>query len=608
MATSRTSKLIVDKVIAFSDACNMSYTFVHGEILTEQLYVLHNKAENPISVETVTGSIGIDDGVLLRYYGTHCAQNVTLDTADDDFRPYSTDYFNSTVSDCGPLKCIKVLKFGTNFNATISYIKVTDHTTGVVIEATRPGTKIYCVDENRGNRKWKVTLSSATAVNRFTMDFEGSILNEEYLYFGSLRPVHNDYFINLRDIGKLLCVYLTWYPSFDMNNRTLTLTREHEEKYTFLTSSHNITNQAAYPVSTCYDDDELADSLLDDCCEDEKYSTICDRNNYPQLKNTTIVWLYSLKGHTFDHVNLIYNNTVLSSVPMKNYNAVKSDGIFCYEKEYLLQASHLTTFPPVNCKSTKVSLALLLPNNTRIQYYSELLSDKQICEWEVFPAFQSILNITFPYGYTENMNDITTAVMEESSYTIDNTTEMVVTVNGSDCETMNGSDCRTVQATTGSSSLDPDVSTTPTVQSTSESITLSTTDITVQDVSSESDITVSTLPTTPENTFTPLNSITTTELTSESTPSNISIDIPCFCPCPKTQKNLTQQELTIKLRQIVSELALPRKKTSKYIRSKVSMPDDRQSSLYVSGVILIVVFAPFVLIVLQDLIVIVREF
>ncbi|CAI9732741.1 Hypothetical predicted protein [Octopus vulgaris] len=406
-----------------------------------------------------------------------------------------------------------------------------------------------------GDFNWLLLVKS-NASSEFPLNNLTFIINKKDVHkVSGIRSGFTDIFL----VPSLQCkpissFYMATSSTSKLIVDKLTLTREHEEKYTFLTSSHNIMNQAAYPVSTCYDDDDkLADSLLDDCCEDEKYSTICDRNNYPQLKNTTI-------GHTFDHVNLIYNNTVLSSVPMKNYNAVKSDGIFCYEKEYLLQASHLTTFPPVNCKSTKVSLALLLPNNTRIQYYSELLSDKQICEWEVFQqqpilevnlnlrtinssqmtyqldylslpdelvfffvffflittialpstteaAFQSILNITFPYGYTENMNDITTAVMEESSYTIDNTTAMVVTVNGSDCETMNGSDCRTVQATTGSSSLDPDVSTTPTVQSTSKSITLSTTDITVQDVSSESDITVSTLPTTPENTFTPLNSI-----------------------------------------------------------------------------------------------------
>ncbi|XP_014780237.1 uncharacterized protein LOC106876261 [Octopus bimaculoides] len=613
MAAPNSLKLNVDEVIAFSDACNMSYTFVHGEILTEQLYVIHNKAENPVSVKTITGSIGIDDGVVLRFSGAFCALNVTLDTADDDFRPNSADYFNSTIPDCGPLKCIKVLKFGTNSNATLSNIIVIDHMTGISIEAKAPGTKTHCVDEFRGAEKWIVTLSSATTINRLTMDFEGSILNEEYFYLGSLKAIDQKYNINLRDIGKLLCLHLTWYPSFDINNRTLTLTRE-QEKYTFLTSSHNIAHQATYPVSTCHDDETLTGLLIDDCIENVEYSTLCDRNNYFQLKNTTIVWLYSLEGYTYNHVNLIHNNTILSSVPIKKSEPKKSEGIFCYDKEYLLQVSYLTTSPPVHCKTTMVSLVLLLPNNIRIQYHSNLTSEKQICEWEVFPAFQTILNTTLPYGYAGNMSDITTAAMETSNYTIDNTTAMVVTVNGSDCETINGSDCgtnndseyfitSTEQATDGSSSLDPDVSTTPTVLSTSESITLSTTDITVQDV-----ITVSTLPTTRENTFTPLNSISTTELTSESTPSNTSIDISCLCPCPKTQKNLTQQELTIKLHQIVSELTLPRNKTSKYIRSKVSMPDDRQSSFYVSGVILIVVITPFVLIVLQDLIVILREF
>ncbi|XP_029647668.2 A-agglutinin anchorage subunit-like [Octopus sinensis] len=75
----------------------------------------------------------------------------------------------------------------------------------------------------------------------------------------------------------------------------------------------------------------------------------------------------------------------------------------------------------------------------------------------------------------------------------------------------------------------------------------------------------------------------------------------CWCPCSQTSMNLTQEELGMKLRQISSELSIPRKITSKYIRSKISIEDKRASSFYMGSAIVLTITIPFGLIILMDL-------
>ncbi|XP_036365096.1 uncharacterized protein LOC118766049 [Octopus sinensis] len=75
------------------------------------------------------------------------------------------------------------------------------------------------------------------------------------------------------------------------------------------------------------------------------------------------------------------------------------------------------------------------------------------------------------------------------------------------------------------------------------------------------------------------------------------------CLCCKTEpKNLTEEELNEKLKQLEIELIMPRKNTSKYIRSKNSMKDQRESSFFIGSTVLVVVIVPFVSIVLMDFI------
>ncbi|XP_036365100.1 uncharacterized protein DDB_G0271670-like [Octopus sinensis] len=75
----------------------------------------------------------------------------------------------------------------------------------------------------------------------------------------------------------------------------------------------------------------------------------------------------------------------------------------------------------------------------------------------------------------------------------------------------------------------------------------------------------------------------------------------CWCRCSQTPRNLTQEELEMKLHQISSELSIPRKNTSKYIRSKISMEDKRASSFYMGSALVLIITIPFGLIILMDL-------
>eukprot|EP00106_Octopus_bimaculoides_P023726 XP_014791168.1 PREDICTED: uncharacterized protein LOC106884343 [Octopus bimaculoides] len=75
----------------------------------------------------------------------------------------------------------------------------------------------------------------------------------------------------------------------------------------------------------------------------------------------------------------------------------------------------------------------------------------------------------------------------------------------------------------------------------------------------------------------------------------------CWCRCLPTPRNLTQEELEKKLRQISSELSIPRKNTSKYIRSKISIEDKRASSFYMGSAMVLIITIPFGLIILMDL-------
>ncbi|XP_052828765.1 uncharacterized protein LOC106867851 [Octopus bimaculoides] len=96
-----------------------------------------------------------------------------------------------------------------------------------------------------------------------------------------------------------------------------------------------------------------------------------------------------------------------------------------------------------------------------------------------------------------------------------------------------------------------------------------------------------------------------TKYTSFTTVEAITMTNGCICTCltnsSTLKPNITDEQLDNKLREIISELTIPRRNTSKYIRSKKSMADERVSSKVIGGFTAIVVVAPFVLIVVVDL-------
>ncbi|XP_052699464.1 uncharacterized protein LOC128177000 [Crassostrea angulata] len=75
----------------------------------------------------------------------------------------------------------------------------------------------------------------------------------------------------------------------------------------------------------------------------------------------------------------------------------------------------------------------------------------------------------------------------------------------------------------------------------------------------------------------------------------------CICTCTETNATMTPQALQERIDNIVQNLTISKKKTSKYIRSKSSAQDSRPEVVYVGSVAIVILCMFASLIVLPDL-------
>lgn len=82
----------------------------------------------------------------------------------------------------------------------------------------------------------------------------------------------------------------------------------------------------------------------------------------------------------------------------------------------------------------------------------------------------------------------------------------------------------------------------------------------------------------------------------------------CSCVCTQTNFSTTPQELQDRIDDIVEQLTVPIKTTSKYVRSKTSAQDSRPGVVYVGSIGLAILCIISGLIVLPDLFTVLRFF
>lgn len=91
--------------------------------------------------------------------------------------------------------------------------------------------------------------------------------------------------------------------------------------------------------------------------------------------------------------------------------------------------------------------------------------------------------------------------------------------------------------------------------------------------------------------ITTINSINAPITSSTSTPM-------CLCPC---KKKLSEKEQIEQLKELKKELTIEKKKTSRYIRKKISVPDNRVSAKATGYIGIVLLICPFAAILAADL-------
>lgn len=72
----------------------------------------------------------------------------------------------------------------------------------------------------------------------------------------------------------------------------------------------------------------------------------------------------------------------------------------------------------------------------------------------------------------------------------------------------------------------------------------------------------------------------------------------CSCPC---KKKLSKKEQIEQLKELKKELTIEKKKTSRYIRKKISVPDNRVSAKATGYIGIVLLICPFAAIIAADL-------
>ncbi|XP_065944395.1 uncharacterized protein [Magallana gigas] len=107
-------------------------------------------------------------------------------------------------------------------------------------------------------------------------------------------------------------------------------------------------------------------------------------------------------------------------------------------------------------------------------------------------------------------------------------------------------------------------------------------------------------------TFTFLSTRTISTTTLKSTLFNSTRAGPCTCTCIETNATMTPQAVQERIDNIVKNLTISKKKTSKYIRSKTSAQDARPEVVYVGSVAVAIICVFASLVVLPDLCTMIR--
>lgn len=119
--------------------------------------------------------------------------------------------------------------------------------------------------------------------------------------------------------------------------------------------------------------------------------------------------------------------------------------------------------------------------------------------------------------------------------------------------------------------------------------TIPTTTVIYQESTITTDATINMV--TPTAVITTINSTNATITSSTSTPM-------CLCSC---KKKLSKKEQIEQLKELKKELTIEKKKTSRYIRKKISVPDNRVSAKATGYIGIVLLICPFAAILAADL-------
>ncbi|GAB1604359.1 A-agglutinin anchorage subunit-like [Argonauta hians] len=329
-------------------------------------------------------------------------------------------------------------------------------------------------------------------------------------------------------------------------------------------------------------------------------------NTMNALLHAQAVGMLEIKGISVENMDLVTN---FENIRLKLEN--QSRIVFCTSLQKFDQIMMFNTKITNYCEVEHINLTLFLPDKTIYRYRVRGRGriPCNICQWtgvkEKVITAQSTQKVTRATHITQKGTTSSTRVSQHAD------TAIITRVSQPE---------DTITTTLVSQ---PEDTITTTLVSQPEDTTTTTL------VSQPEDTVTSTLVPQPENTTIstqmgtektaaiktdkPLTTEKDRVPTFNATETNVPVTVPtteeilCLCPCnikTKTKlENLTSEELHEKL---AAELSIPRKETSKYVRSKLSMPDSRVSSNVIGSIITVAIVMPFASIILIDFVALVK--
>ncbi|XP_014791170.1 uncharacterized protein LOC106884345 [Octopus bimaculoides] len=636
----RHSNLILNEIILFKEFL-FEKRFVHFELLTRQIYYVNEqKGTETSNITIATGQGGTDDGVVLRLYFTQCETNVTLDTPANDFQPYSIDVFNVSLPSCGTLHCIRLYQLMSTSvwdvrNITILYRKSSRFFMNG--DPNMHVKKLYCKNNvNKDVKKWTVTVyNSADITNKLTFKLVG-VTGASQTHFLSENDKDSTYenrynFIS-SDIGEWDTLWIVVYENITIRNGFQLMfneSRRQHMNFTALGESSTRNKHFTVPCTSYLIAADAGNYFLTTCFENNLClyePDLIDNSVAGLFPNVTSDWFLRITNISHDNIilNIIVNNIITSYGPSNLNRRILEIRCKIYRNNFD-DRIYIRLFPGGKCDTVRIAIwwgedYRLIPYNT------QLLQTTSYCEWLIrkFPITTSETTtneITTEQDTQPQWTKKTTSITAKPEYTKDavitskdeNEITDVGKVTKSDVHIKTDAYYRTEDEQNNREDRTKPVVTESSIVFTSDSVKYTSTQKATQKIITPEYDSTSYKRSRADNTvaigtisLNPLITTNTTEITitSNTRPvENASVETVCSCPCNKQpMKNLTSEEIVEKLNQLATELTIPRNTTSKYKRSKISAPDERESSLYISTFIVMIVTIPFALIIFLDLI------